>query len=170
MDKNNKLGWTLLPKCASTSMRVIQLVKSGFYTGRENFRNHKAKEMWPVIPEKHHVHKIDSRNRDFEGSHLWNLILKWLILKKIENFIQKSLISGILPDLSDYKFITVIRHPLKRLVSAYSDKIGRGSTRVSRQYYWHSYGREIISRYRKNYPNLTQGQWFNDNPLRQHLH
>ena len=166
MDKNNKLGWTLLPKYASTSMRVIQLVKSGFYTGRENFRNHKAKEMWPVIPEKHHVHKIDSRNRDFEGSHLWNLILKWLILKKIENFIQKSLISGILPDLSDYKFITVIRHPLKRLVSAYSDKIGRGSTRVSRQYYWHSYGREIISRYRKNYPNLTQGQWFNDNPLR----
>ena len=79
-------------------------------------------------------------------------------LKKIENFFHKSLISGILPDLSDYKFITVIRHPLKRLVSAYSDKIGRGSTRVSRQYYWHSYGREIISRYRKNYPNLTQGQ------------
>ena len=91
-------------------------------------------------------------------------------LEKNQNFIHKSLISGILPDLSDYKFITVIRHPLKRLVSAYSDKIGRGSTRVSRQYYWHSYGREIISRYRKNYPNLTQGQWFNDNPLRQHLH
>ena len=65
LDKNNKLGWTLLPKCASTSMRVIQLVKSGFYTGRENFLNHKAKEMWPVIPEKHHVHKIEPRNPDF---------------------------------------------------------------------------------------------------------
>ena len=62
LDKNNKLGWTLLPKCASTAMRVIQLVKSGFYTGHENFQNHKAKEMWPVIPEKHHVQKIEPRN------------------------------------------------------------------------------------------------------------
>jgi len=124
LDKNNKLGWTLLPKCASTSMRVIQLVRSGYYTGRENFRNHKAKEMWPVIPLKHHVHKIDQS--DFST------------------------------DFSDYKFITVIRHPLKRLVSAYSDKIGRGSLRVSRQYFWQNHGREIISRYRKNYPNLTQ--------------
>ena len=62
-------------------MRVIQLVKSGFYTGRENFLNHKAKEMWPVIPEKHHVHKIEPRNPDFKND-LRNLIVKSLILKK----------------------------------------------------------------------------------------
>ena len=61
LDKKKKLGWTLLPKCASTAMRVIQLVKSGFYSGHENFKYHKAKEMWPVIAEKHHVDKYNAR-------------------------------------------------------------------------------------------------------------
>ena len=93
-------------------------------------------------------------------SYIWLLGLIFWKFIRFKNFQKplKSLESDVITDLSDYKFITVIRHPLKRLVSAYSDKIGRGSTRVSRQYYWHNYGREIISRYRKNYPKLTQGK------------
>ena len=34
-------------------------------------------------------------------------------------------------------------------MSAYKDKIGRGSLSVSRQYYWNLYGRDIIKKYRK---------------------
>ena len=97
-------------------------------------------------------------------SYIWLLGLIFWKFIRFKNFQKplKSLESDVITDLSEYKFITVIRHPLKRLVSAYSDKIGRGSTRVSRQYYWHNYGREIISRYRKNYPKLTQGKAVRD--------
>ena len=46
------------------------------------------------------------------------------------------------------EFVTAIREPMSRLVSAYKDKIGRGSMKVSRQRFWNLYGKNIIARYR----------------------
>ena len=46
------------------------------------------------------------------------------------------------------EFVTAIREPMSRLVSAYKDKIGRGSMKVSRQWFWNLYGKHIIARYR----------------------
>ena len=96
MDRSNKIGFSLIPKCGSTSLRAIQFIKSGFFDEKTDFSRVSATQMWPVRLDRHHVEKIDpSQSAD---------------------------------PAFDYLFITAIRHPITRLVSAYKDKIGIDKT------------------------------------------
>lgn len=61
-------------------------------------------------------------------------------------------------DLANYTFIGVIRDPILRIISAYRDKIGRGSAKISRQYFWKLYGIDIIKRYRHISPPQREKQ------------
>jgi len=125
LDKQHNVGFTLVPKCGSTSLRTIQFIISGYFSPETDFSRVKSSQMWPVIKEKHFVEKFNDRD-EFD-----------------------RVADGM-------EFITAIRDPMSRLVSAYKDKIGRGSLKVSRQWFWDLYGKHIIARYRKNYPNLEQ--------------
>ena len=51
IDEKNKVGFTLPPKCASTTLRLVQMLKSGFL---KNF-NKESKDIWPVSEVKYTV-------------------------------------------------------------------------------------------------------------------
>ena len=94
VDKVHNIGFTLVPKCGSTSLRAIQFLKSGYFTKKTNFDHVTQHHMWPVEKSKHFVEKLERKE---------------------------------IYDLTDMTFVTAIRDPLNRLISAYKDKIGRGS-------------------------------------------
>ena len=97
VDKVHNIGFTLVPKCGSTSLRAIQFLKSGYFTKKTNFDRVTSHHMWPVEKSKHFVEKLERKE---------------------------------IYDLTDMTFVTAIRDPLNRLISAYKDKIGRGSLSV----------------------------------------
>ena len=117
IDKPHNIGFTLVPKCGSTSLRAIQFIISGFFSLDTNFARVQSSQMWPVELNKHHVERITDKYA----------------------FDQVS---------NEMDFVTAIRDPISRLVSAYKDKIGRGSMKISRQWFWGLYGKHIITRYR----------------------
>ena len=67
-------------------------------------------------------------------------------------------------EMESISFVGIIRDPVHRLISAYRDKIGRGSLLDSREYFWRLYGRKIIAKYR----NITAPQT-EKLAIRQHL-
>ena len=87
--------------------------------------------IWPVTEEKHNLIRLDHAIERYKKSNR----------KKQNN-----------SDPLEFEFIGVVRDPIVRLISAYRDKIGRGSYKISRQYYWQLYGKDIIRRYRHKKP------------------
>lgn len=123
VDPKNQLAFSLPPKCASTSLRIIQMAKSGFIekSGLDlrNLEEFHVTEIWPVTEKKHGLIRLDIA---------------------IERF-------G-LDFVNNFTFVGVIRDPIQRLVSGYKDKIGRGDLEVSKQWFYELYGRKIIEKYR----------------------
>jgi len=56
-------------------------------------------------------------------------------------------------------FLTAIRDPISRLISAYKDKIGRTEKSApSRQWFWHLYSMHIIRHYRNDEKIVTSSE------------
>ena len=92
---------------------------------------------------------MDTNFARVQSSQMWPVELNKHHVERITDKDTFDQVSG------EMDFVTAIRDPISRLVSAYKDKIGRGSMKISRQWFWGLYGKHIITRYRKELLQVT---------------